>query len=512
MLRSPTLAALILPLCVVCLPAMESPIVGPRALAMGGTGVACADDYVAQHYNPASFGFFGYTQSGTEDGRVAADNQNLQRKDWGMGLDATAGAHLVGNLGTYLNDVLKIDVDKLQALGRTGSTDQVVLNDAVTALAALSSFDPDRDGVLVDANAGYGLRIAHFGIGVRAYGQAVGKLQDLDTTNIGITLDNATSVTAQINKINSGAPTTYVPQKLTTAQQTSIANALTLANRTQGLADPTTSELAAAIQKIDYAIVKSGIDESAIQGVVNQLDILTQSSVSNLRFGTNDTKLRLVGLSVVEIPVSYGYAFDDHFSIGGNLKYLLGRVYGLDVPLFNTDSDKKFSDYISDADQEYRQTSSLGIDLGLLARWSMLQVGLTGRNLNSPSFKAPSGFKDQRLEPQVTAGVAVIPGQYVTFAVDGDITRSRSILPGREYQRVGAGLELSAWRVVDLRAGLSRNIAESADQLLYSAGVGFNLYVMRIDLAAQATTDTITYDGQDYPTEARASLAVATDW
>lgn len=491
---------------------MESPIVGPRALAMGGTGVASSDDYVAQYYNPAGFGFFGYTQSGTEDGRVPSDNQNLQRKDWGMGLDVTAGAHIVGNLGTYLNDVLKIDVDKLQNLGRTGNTNQAVLNDAVTALAALSTFDPDRDGVLVDVNAGYGLRIAHFGIGVRGYGQAVGKIQDLDTTHIGITLDNTTSVTEQINNINSGAPVGYTPQKLTSAQQTSIANALTQANVTQGVAAPTAGELASAIQKIDYAVAQAGIDDAAIQGVVDQLNTLTQSSVSNFRFGTNDTKLRMVGLSVVEIPVSYGYAFDDHFSIGGSLKYMLGRVYGLDVPLFDTESNKKFADYLSDADNQYRQTSTAGIDLGVQARWSLIQLGLTGRNLNAPSFKAPSGFKDQRLDPQVAAGVALIPCQYVTLAVDGDLTRSDSILPGRDHQRVGTGLEVSVWRVVDLRAGVSRNIAESDDKLLYSGGVGLNLYALRIDLAGQATTDTVTYDGKDYPTEARASLAIATDW
>ena len=491
---------------------MESPIVGPRALAMGGTGVASSDDYVAQFYNPASFGFFGYTQSGTEDGRVAADNQNLQRKNWGMGLDVTAGAHIVGNLGDYLNEVLKIDVNKLQNLGNLGNTDQSVLNDAMTALAALSTFDPDRDGLLADVNAGYGLRIGHFGIGVRGYGQGLGKIQDLDTTRIGITLSNTTNVTQQINRINSGAPAGYTPQKLNSAQQTTIANALTQANLTQGVAAPTAGELASAIQKIDYAIAQAGVDDAVIQGVVDQLNTLTQSSVANFRFGANNTKLRLVGLSVVEIPVSYGYAFDDHFSIGGSLKYMLGRVYGLDVQLFNTESGKQLSDYISDAEQRYKQTATVGIDLGLQARWPLLQAGLTGRNLNSPSFKAPSGFKDQRVDPQVTAGVAVIPCQYVTFAVDGDLTRSNSILPGREYQRVGAGLEVSLWRAVDLRAGVSRNIAENDDQLLYSAGLGLNLYVMRIDLAGQATTDRVTYDGKEYPTEARASLAIATDW
>ena len=38
------------------LAALDSYIVGPRALGMGGTGVASTDDYTAQFYNPALLG------------------------------------------------------------------------------------------------------------------------------------------------------------------------------------------------------------------------------------------------------------------------------------------------------------------------------------------------------------------------------------------------------------------------------------------------------------------------
>ncbi len=506
MLPSKTLASLLLPLAAVGASAMEGATVGPRALGMGGTGVACSDDYVAQYYNPAAFGFFGYTDA--DGARVPSDNNDLARKRWGWGIaDATVGAHVIGNLGQYLNDVLEVDVDKLQNLGQTGSDDTKVLNDAVTALAALSSFDPGRDAVLADFNAGAGLRIGHFGIGVRVFGQALGQLDDLDTTHIGVELPPGKSVLDQINEINTTVPSGYTPTKLSSQQQATLTTILQ--NSDPGATQP---EIDQAIAKLDISLNDAGIPDAAVDGVIAQLDTLVNSSIGGLTFGQNQTKLKMVGLAVAEIPVTYGYAFDDHWSIGGSVKYMIGRVYGLSIPLFNTSDGKEFSDYLSDAREDYRVSTNVGVDLGVMARWSMLQVGVTGRNLNGPLFRAPNGFKDQRLDPSVTAGLAFIPFDTLTLAADADLSRLESVLPGREYQHVGAGVEWNILHAVALRGGVSKNIAESDDPTLFSAGLGINLWLVRIDLAGQATADTIDYDGNDVPKEARASLAVATDW
>ena len=490
---------------------LESPIVGPRALGMGGVGVACTDDYVAQFYNPAAFGFF---KAGDENGeRSASDNNNLQRKDWGMGLDVTVGARLVGNLGTYLNDILKIDVNKLQNIGRSGNIDTQTLNDLTKTLAAISNFDPDKDAVLVDMNAGYGLRIGHFGIGARAYGQAVGKLQDFDSTHIGISLPAGSSVADQINNVTvpvSTTPGNYTPTKLNTNQQAVLLNIL------QNNGQVSAALAQEAVNKIDYSLAQSGVDTTLIDGVINQFaQLVSSSGVGSLQFGDNNTKLRMIGLGVVEIPVTYGYALDEHWSIGGSAKYMVGRVYGLDVPLFSTNGDD-FSKYISDSKNSYRQSSNIGIDLALMARFPMLQVGLTGRNLNAPSFQGPTvngfQFPTQYLAPSATTGVAFIPWTTVTLAADLDLTRTDSVLTGRQYQRIAGGFEWDAFRFLALRAGISKNLAVTTDPTLYSGGVGLNLWLMRIDLAAQATTETVTYEGTNYPKEARASLALATDW
>lgn len=490
---------------------LESPIVGPRALGMGGVGVACTDDYVAQFYNPAAFGFFA---AGDANGdRSASDNNNLQRKDWGMGLDVTVGARLVGNLGTYLNDILKVDVNKLQNIGRTGNIDTQTLNDLTKTLSALSNFDPEKDAVLVDMNAGFGLRIGHFGIGVRGYGQAVGKLQDFDLTHIGIDLPAGKSVADQINNVNipvSTTPGTYAPSKLTATQQATLQTIL----KNNGQVSAALAQ--EAVNKIDYSLAQSGVDASLIDGVISQFaQLVSSSGVGALQFGQNNTELRMIGLGVVEIPVTYGYALDEHWSIGGSAKYMLGRVYGLDVPLFSSNGDD-FSKYLSQSKDNYRQSSNVGIDLALMARFSMVQVGLTGRNLNSPSFQAPTvngvQFPNQYLNPSATTGVAFIPFTTLTLAADLDLTRTESVLAGRQYQRIAGGFEWDALRFLAFRAGISKNLAVTTDPTLYSAGVGLNLWLFRVDLAAQATTETVTYEGTNYPKEGRASLALATDW
>ena len=113
---NPTTSLLSLSLlaCAASCAALEQPGVGPRALGMGGAGVACSDDYVAQFYNPAAFGFFGQGTGDQDKPILGSDNQNLERKDWGVGIDLMAGARIGGDLIKYADTISNVDVDKLQ--------------------------------------------------------------------------------------------------------------------------------------------------------------------------------------------------------------------------------------------------------------------------------------------------------------------------------------------------------------------------------------------------------------
>ena len=118
------------------------------------------------------------------------------------------------------------------------------------------------------------------------------------------------------------------------------------------------------------------------------------------------------------------------------------------------------------------------IDVGVVGRLPWVQVGLTGRNLNAPTFKGPTvttvtggtmTFDSQRLDPTVTAGAAFIPHPTLTIAADADLLVSHSSRDGYEQQRVGGGIEWDAFRVIALRAGLSKNVAQGDTCLLYTS-------------------------------------------
>ena len=90
--------------------AQESFTVGPRALGMGGAGVAAVDDTPASYYNPAAFGFFAYQPPVSEQGDkgpFSVDNNALWRKEWGFDVDATFGARIHKDFAEHVNTLKK---------------------------------------------------------------------------------------------------------------------------------------------------------------------------------------------------------------------------------------------------------------------------------------------------------------------------------------------------------------------------------------------------------------------
>ena len=65
-------------------------------------------------------------------------------------------------------------------------------------------------------------------------------------------------------------------------------------------------------------------------------------------------------------------------------------------------------------------------------------------------------------------------------------------------------------RFFALRAGYSQNLAESDIGALVHAGIGVNLWVVRIDLAGAMALETTEYDGNEVPREARLGFQLLT--
>jgi hypothetical protein len=120
--------------------------------------------------------------------------------------------------------------------------------------------------------------------------------------------------------------------------------------------------------------------------------------------------------------------------------------------------------------------------------------------------------KSVRIEPQMTAGVAYHPWDTVTVEVNYDLTKNKTAFRDYKTQNLSLGLEWDAFRFLALRGGIYKNMAESDASLVYTAGVGLNLWAARLDVAGVYSKDKYTYDGDDVPQESRLAFALSVDF
>ena len=288
--------------------AMDSWFSGPRAMGMGGANIASVNDTNAQYYNPAAFGFM--------DGKAsAADNNGLADKSWGIDLGAAGGLRLHKDFGEYLDTLAGIDYNRLSTQGIQNESD---LLDLIKLLNGLKGLQDPGNAITADISAGLGVRVGHFAIGSRGDFQAAGRVVTVDTANLGIA--NTTSVGDLNAQLTSAVtvPAGYTPALITG----DLYSQLLAAGLTAG-----------AINAVDSQLTAAGVSGSEVAGVVSNLESLTGQTLGTLPTGSladNTTTVALRGFALAEVPLSYGYAINDHLAIGGQLQVPQGT--GLRYP------------------------------------------------------------------------------------------------------------------------------------------------------------------------------------
>ena len=220
------------------------------------------------------------------------------------------------------------------------------------------------------------------------------------------------------------------------------------------------------------------------------------------------TYININGIVVSEVPLGYAHSFDlknSTLSVGAALKYMEGITYKNNIAV---DSDNDDLDDSLDKNQE--TSSQLGIDLGALWSFDKLDVGLVGKDLNSPEFKFYDGSK-YKIKPMVRGGLNFEFNDWVQFAMDIDLTRNDTAIQNYKSQYIGGGLNFhQSW--FSVRAGMRKNIAESSEGNIITAGLGLGLKWFSLDVAAEASTKKGSYDGNEIPRYAKVNIALLSRW
>ena len=184
-------------------------------------------------------------------------------------------------------------------------------------------------------------------------------------------------------------------------------------------------------------------------------------------------------LEARQLALSYAYTFfEKKVSIGVTGKIIQGVAYSRGVDADELEDDFNISEELKNSKKSYE----FGIDIGALIHpvpW--LQVGIVGKDLNKPSFKAPGGGKF-KLRPQVRGGVALMPLEGTTVTFDADLTKNKTLVSGIRSRVLSLGVEQSIFDIVLLRAGLLKNVEDAKTRVTPTAGLGLHLWALHFDI------------------------------
>lgn len=463
-------------------------MVGARAQAMAGAVVASTHDVNGQYHNPAVFGFTGRHVSNYPE-HTRTDMLSHGRTDFSNNTHVGAGYRLAGGFGEYFGSISDFDTSLLD----DGITTEEGAQSFLRLANGLGGIDGNGTGAVLDANLGLGLHWQHTAQGPRGYFQGTGYVGDVDTSSgLGFTND----INTVSSNLDSQVSSDNNVKVLTSDQVTRLENAGT--GYTTG-----------SIQDLDYLIRQENLSSDQVNNLVDILETVGQQSgggASDTDLNSNTTNLVLRGFTLASYPLTFGHAWDRPFpgstwfgegsswAIGGNIVPMQGTVYANQIFLF----DSEAGDFVSETVQNGERTNTVGVDLGVMGRYEGWQVGLVGRNLNSPTFKGPTvdgqKYSDVALEPQVRAGAAWFPVRSVTLELDLDLLPNNTLLPNYNTQYAALGFEWRTSRETDIRLGTYRNLIDDSIGPVYTLGAGMGFLGGRLNLA-------VAWSGKhdDYP-------------
>ncbi len=499
--------------------AQQWQFVGPRAMGMGGAGVATAYGPDAQYWNPANL-----VQEEDKNETGLLINAGVTLETTGKALESV---DRLADMSHRYNDLKSV----INSGGIPSADNISTLFEGLNAISKLVSNDI---GVLVNADAGLGFKFKNFAISSRAIGTGAvrpvidkKKIQFYTSSNY-LTLDSGatppsdpTNVTTATN-LAAAIDANGLLAGLNNLLGTSYANSTLMANALIN---------AAASYGIDPSKIASAIN-TAIENMPGASEIIGLYGSASGSYKDNETLAMGDVAAFGEVALGYGAKVMKGLKVGGNVKVISGYTAETGVMLLSDNDD--FKDILDKAFDNKKNTNTWAVDLGALVNFSEMlgkdimwnpQVGVTARNINGPKFDRPDmpagtplaiarEWKTDKyqLKPQIRAGVSVNPKNWMTLAADIDVTENDTLLDGIKSRQLAVGMEFNLVNGrkfnMPLRLGYNKNLAETSLCPFYTAGIGFNMLHFFVELAGAVSTKTSKVDGNTIPNSAAASLTL----
>jgi hypothetical protein len=493
----------------------------PGTLGMGRAGVARTTDAYATFINPAGLAFYD--------------------KAFSMKLGAGVGVSISSSLADNIDKIGKLDLSNSNMNYTTAAEAANATTKAVQFAGIVDDLAQKKGNLAVNVDLALGFQVQNFGLGIIGTTELGAGIKDVDTVNLRMGsatsgADAATNVNtlamnmvnpaytnvSQITVADAARPSTTV---FTTTQYSQIVTAF----QNAGGAAVSALTAQALASKLEAQLASTGNPTNLTPEQLVSAITLTANTINptNGSIDSNNSSVLLTGLAIAEVPLAYGHKFDlgsfGKLGIGGAAKVMQGSVY-YNVQKVKDLKDSK--DATTKAKDQHEESTQFGIDLGAL--WRMeevkyigpINVGLALKNLNTPKFNGPvdpvtgAATDKIKVEPQARLGVALDPFSWLSLAADMDLTKNKTILPGRDSQLIGGGLEahFDHWYALWLafRAGAYKNIGETGSKPIITAGISLGPQYLRLDINGAFATEKARYDNKSYPNEAKVEFGLST--
>jgi len=469
---------------------------GTRPLAMGGAFVAVAED-ASSYWNPAGLA----KQQKGFDAEIPIYADVTGTKDIVKELDEIA------NAGYYSL--------KQKAITRNYGTATIGTESVKSFFNLLNELDDlnkEGIGILINAGAGFNLRIKKWGLSFNSYTMFSGA-PSIDLNNISFGKTGTSSVESAKDAIYAlvgDGNDIYGTDTI----QSKLAESLVKITLSSGEGIITQNQ---AEQLIQYAL-NAGLSFDEVKKYTTLVVEVASKAGSSTMIGSstdnafenNNSTLITKGALIQEIIFTYPFPqLRQNLYLGANLKYMRAKIGWYAPKIFKKDVEEE----IVDVKDYTKDSSGFGIDLGALYDINTkLTTGLVIKNINSPSFAYPDKARlpKYKIKPQVRCGVAYKPWRGMTLSTDVDVTKNNTILDGFDSRLLSAGCEWWWFNFLALRGGLLKNLAESSVGTVFTGGLGVNLLHLHIELAGMMSSKkTKTESGDKVPTNIGGSIQLS---